>query len=162
MSFKNAKFNQGDKGENRIIDLLKNFEIEAAKPVPYNKYYDLLISLNKEYKGEVKSDLMGKQTGNIALEFWNSKKNEPSGLSSTLADIWFHIFCDEVWIANTLELKLYVQNVQPLKIIFSGGDKNANLYIYKADKIFKDIFTRIDNIETKHGKKTILNKVGND
>ena len=161
MAFNNHQYRQGATGEDLIINLLSSFDIPAKKPVPFNKFYDLIIEPNDGVSstGEVKSDLMGKATGNIALEFWNSKKNEPSGLTATMADMWFHIFCEEVWITNVLDLRVYVQNVKPAKVVFSGGDKNANLYIYKADKIFNDVFTRIDNLDKKKARDIIIKKL---
>jgi hypothetical protein len=156
---KPKEFRFGKKGEDIVLELLTKLDIPANRPEPFSKYYDLILKLDKEYTAEIKADLMGARTGNIALEFWNSRKNEASGISATKSDLWFHIFCKEVWVANTLDLKVYVQNNSPHKMTFDSGDKNANLYLYNAKVIFGDIFTRLDNLDIKTAKELLIKKL---
>lgn len=157
---KPKEFAQGSKGEKMVIDLLSKVGGKSVIPEKPLKSHDLEIELgNKKFTGEVKYDLMGHRTGNIALEFWNSKQNAPSGITATKADLWFHIFKEEIWVANTISLKVYIQNNQPNKIIFSGGDNNANLYIYKADTILTSAFILLHNKEDKDLLSSILQLV---
>jgi len=158
---KPKEFAQGSKGEKMVIDLLSKVGGKSVIPEKPLKSHDLEIELgNKKFTGEVKYDLMGHRTGNIALEFWNSKQNAPSGITATKADLWFHIFKEEIWVANTISLKVYIQNNQPNKIIFSGGDNNANLYIYKADTILTSAFLCLDKITIQEQVESILHLVG--
>lgn len=147
---KPREFFQGNKGEQLVVALLTKVGGSAIQPEKFSKFHDLEIELdNKKFTGEVKYDLMGHRTGNIALEFWNSKQDLPSGITATKADVWFHIFKDEIWVAQTLALRVYIQNNPPNKTIFSGGDKNANLYIYKADTILSSAFLCLDKLNDK-------------
>lgn len=158
---KPKEFAQGKKGENMVSDLFSKIGGKSVIPEKFSKYHDLELELaNKKFTGEVKYDNMGQRTGNIALEFWNSKQNAPSGITATKATLWFHIFKDEIWVANTIALKLYIQNNTPNKIIFSGGDNNANLYIYKADTILSSAFTLLHNKSDKEIHNQIIRLVG--
>jgi len=157
---KPREFAQGSKGEQMVMDLLSQVGGKSVIPDKPQKSHDLEIELsNKKFTGEVKYDLMGGKTGNIALEFWNSKQDAPSGITATKADLWFHIFKEEIWVANTIALKIYIQNNIPNKIIFSGGDNNANLYIYKATTILTSAFILLHGKSNKDILKHILELV---
>lgn len=150
---------EGAKGEDLFISLLNGLEVDCEKMSGKFIDYDVnCIGTFFQFTVEVKNDLMASTTGNIAIEFYNSKQCKPSGIGATKAELWCHIIgnCNEVYIANTNTLKNFLKNNEPLKTITCGGDKNSAMYIYKTDDILK-IFKRIDNIkDVKIRLSTIL------
>jgi len=96
---------------------------------------------------EVKFDVYERKSGNIALEVANPKKKMPSGLGITKAVFWAHVLVDDVvWLTTVKQLRQYVADTKPHKHIKVGGDKNAELYLYKSSIILPAIFHRVDNI----------------
>ncbi len=115
---------------------------------------------------EVKFDKMSKFTGNLAFEFWNPKKNEPSGLTASKSDFWVYCFNSplEAYIVELSVLKDYIELHPAKKVIHVGGDKNASLYLYDKDQIVADIFWRIDELDPNAlnaGLQTIVNTRNN-
>jgi hypothetical protein len=47
-------------------------------------------SQSKKNSVEVKVDSTAVRTGNLAIEYWNTSLNEPSGILSTKANLWLH------------------------------------------------------------------------
>jgi len=148
-------FGIGHKGEQEVIALLNRCGIITEKEPDKEKRYDhdLVCQLGKKrFTCEVKFDSMACQTGNLAIEWWNSKKNEPSGLTVTKANLWVHLIRDgsniTVWVTNTNTLREYVKNNEPHKKIEKAGDDNASLNLYRTDDILS-IFERLDNISDK-------------
>jgi len=83
---------------------------------------------------EVKNDVMASKTGNIALEYFNSKSMKASGITATKADWWVHKINGELWAIRVKELIDFTKNEKPDKIIIGGGDNNADLMIYKIER----------------------------
>lgn len=142
----------GRSGEEMVIQLLNNANLEAAKNNDLAKKYDydVMFKIGKVTKTiEVKFDYMAVKTGNLCLEYHNSKKDEPSGIFVTKADFWCQIILDDtnptIWISSVKKLKAFIESNTPHKTIKSGGDKNANLFLYRLDDILP-VFTRIDNV----------------
>lgn len=158
---KAAAFGIGNKGEKEVIALLNKCGIVTEKEPDREKRYDhdLVCQLGKKkFTCEVKFDSMACQTGNLAIEWWNSKKDAPSGLTVTKANLWVHLIRDgsniAVFIINTSKLRNFVNNTQAFKDIEKGGDNNASLKLFKLDDILPE-FTRIDNLHTDDIKKQI-------
>jgi len=161
--------NIGKQGEGLLIAILNSVGLNATKNQDLEtKYdYDVSFQLGKSNKTvEVKFDAMAVKTGNLCIEYHNSKQDKPSGIDVTKADIWCHIVLDgdnpTVWITSVAKLRSYIQNNEPMKKIKNGGDKNANLYLYRLDDILlggNSIFKRIDNVDnttvTKHIKEVL-------
>jgi len=146
--------NLGNKGEQLFIGLCVQADLEATKEDDKlkQKEHDVKFQIGKKtYTCEVKYDYMAVKTGNICIEHHNAKKDEPSGIMATKATIWCQIILDgenpTVWIANTAELKKFIENNEPTKKIIAGGDKNANLYLYKLESILPVVFKRLDNLD---------------
>lgn len=158
--------NLGNKGEQLFIGVCQTADLEAEKEIDKTKQkeYDVKFKIGKkEYTCEVKYDYMAVKTGNLCIEHHNAKKDEPSGIMATKATLWCQIILDgehpTVWIANTEKLKEFVNTTEPTKKIIAGGDKNANLYLYKLESILPVVFTRVDNLDKTNILKVLKEKV---
>lgn len=158
----NRAFAIGNKGEQAVIEFFTQNGIEAVKDEDKTKRYDhdLICKLGKtKFTCEVKFDAMAAKTGNVAIEHHNSKKDEPSGIEVTKADIWVHLLKDDnnitIWATNVKTLKEFVKNNEPLKKIVSGGDANASLYIYQLDRVLNTTFVRLETLSQDSLHKTI-------
>jgi hypothetical protein len=113
--------------------------------------YDLLAD---EIKIEVKFDKYEERSGNIAIEFFNTKSNKPSGITATKADLWCHILQKDgsylIYLTSTVKLKDFIEKNKPFRIIESGGDGNASLLLFKTDIIIPAIFTLLESCTTKN------------
>lgn len=114
----------------------KLWDLEAEAPRDW--YFNQPITI------EVKHDVYEAKSGNIAIETWNSKKNEPAGINVTQAVLWAHVLSDSIWVARVSDLRNYVTSIKPLKTIETAGDGNAFIYLYKSKEILEAIFHRID------------------
>ncbi len=98
-------------------------------------------------KTEVKYDECEYKSGNIAIETYNTRLKQYSGIMKTQAFFWAHVLKDKsVWITQALALKDYIFRGTQQKIIRNGGDGNATLLLYPTSTILVDIFTRIDTL----------------
>ena len=106
---------------------------------------------------------MACDTGNLAIEYWNSKQDSASGLSVTKATLWIHIIKDgehmTIWAINTESLRQFVKDNKPFKKMERVGDRNSNIYLYKLDDILPQ-FTRLDNTDVKTVQKNIKTLIG--
>lgn len=119
--------------------------------------WDLRFLLNDTSVSiEVKFDKMAGRTGNIAIEYHNTKSNQPSGITATTADIWATVLAAPaaIWFTNVGVLQRYIDRVYPYKIVV-GGDDNSAMKIYKKEKIFGDIFIRVDELTSEEFKKAL-------
>jgi len=164
MSFKND-LKKGNKGENEVIKVFKKHGIELVKntDAKHLKDFDLIGKIGtKKITIEVKYDYMSEKTGNIALEFYNSSKDEASGIDCTKSKVWAHIIMDmgfpTIWVTSTKTLKAYIKKNKPFRIVENAGDGNANLYLYNIDTILSAIFHRIDKV-TKDAFSKIIKEV---
>jgi len=130
---------QGDEVEDTLVSVLSKFG-QTQKNTEYGLRYEYDVECNisdgkVNYKltFECKNDVMAKKTGNVAIEYHNSKKNEPSGVSRTSAVFWAHKIGGIIWIVSVKALKDFIDVTKPVKVIESGGDDNANLLIYRID-----------------------------
>lgn len=157
------KFNIGKSGEEYVRYLLKEqgFHCEMNNVYETRYDYDLACEIDKlKFTIECKHDVMAIKTKNMAIEYHNCKGDNPSGIYSTLADVWVHLipFPNEsihAYAINVEKLRKYTEETVPFKHIIAGGDKNANLRIYRLVDILP-IFTRIDNIHNPAIMKSIF------
>jgi hypothetical protein len=147
-----ADMKNGKDGEKLVKTLLESHGIEVQDNPARDKKglteYDLSAKLAYgEYKVEVKVDLRQSKTGNIALEYFNCKSCEPSGIFATTSDFWVFVLIDPVtiWLAKSAKIRDYMKKEKPLRDV-SGGDDNSFMYLYKAEKILGDLFYRIDHL----------------
>jgi len=100
------------------------------------------------YTAEVKFDIRGKQTGNIAFEY--SYKGIPSGISTSNALDWIQIYYSNGWVYSqirTFNLKIFLKsNIKSFKIV-NGGDDNKSHLILVPVATFQEFFCskRIEN-----------------
>ena len=159
--FKDKK--SGDFAENLFIALLKkyNCKIKLNKSEKREELagWDIQSKIDgKIVFFEIKYDLMSQKTGNLAIEYFNPKKNKPSGINVTTSNIWVYVLPDKsIWFASVKDIKDFIKKIKPFRIINIGGDKNASLYLYKKNKILNKLFTRID-ILTHQDFLDIINK----
>jgi len=146
----------GKEAEDELVEHLNSIGFSAkrneVKELRYD--YDVLAfstgkyEINHEagYAGitanfitfEVKNDVMATKTGNVAIEYYNSKQCKPSGIYVTKAKWWVHKIDGILWICEVEKLINFTKTEKADKMIVSGGDKNANLFIYRVDR-FTDI-----------------------
>lgn len=150
----------GKDGENTVQKLLESFgylvQTNTSKKKEKLKEWDLKIEKGMlTFFIEVKKDIMAKSTGNLAVEYMNSRTGKASGLMTTKSDFWVYVlevehfggFVEEIWLASAKALKEYLQCHNPVKVVDKAGDGNAALFLYKKEKILSEDgpFIRIDD-----------------
>jgi len=132
---------KGKSGEKLVVSILESLdvycEIVSGKSPDYDiacKYIDDIFFI------EVKNDIKAAYTGNIAIELYNTKTGQMSGLSVTKADFWAHIVKNEVWFIRTLDLMSIVREIRPTKVVFGGGDDNSYFYLYERSILNNPLF----------------------
>jgi hypothetical protein len=147
------KFNIGKSGEELVCYTLSKLGFDCELNNVYELRYDYDISVKKgklKFTIEVKHDVMACKTNNCAIEYHNSKKDQPSGINATLADIWVQLIPDKqgnisIYGISVDKLKQYIESHEPHKHIISGGEQNSNIFIYKLCDILPH-FIRLDTI----------------
>jgi len=156
-------FKLGRQAEEFVIKIFNDANLNAKKSDVELLEYDIEFLIgNKKYTAEIKFDYMSVKTGNLAIEYWNSKKCTDSGISATKANIWIHCILDSgnitAWIANTQDLIKYIQDNPAKKNIIGAGDNNACIYLYDVDKMLDAVFTRVDHLIDRNEFVKIIKK----
>lgn len=142
-----------------MIDFLAQHKITAD--FSNTRQYDVDVTLrDRVIKFEVKNDVMGVKTGNIAIEYYNSNSNKPSGILSTPADVWCHILGTQIWIINITHFKTLIHSkMVDYRILTKVGDGNADIMLFKSSIILSETykFYRIDDKCTKEVKSILKN-----
>jgi hypothetical protein len=138
----------GKRGEKIVCNFLdsKNipFTLNTSSKLKNLAKWDIGFIINGQViKVEVKFDLMASKTGNMAIEFFNTKMCKPSGIDATDSALWVVVLESKGYVCSVGKLKDFIKRNKPLKTIISGGDKNASLYIYKLEHILP-IFRLLD------------------
>lgn len=148
------QFNIGKSGEHLVKKIFNDAGFFCELNNDYATRYDndLFVEINDvKFTIECKYDIMSVKTGNIAIEYHNCKSDCPSGIYSTLADVWVHLIPNKdddsilAYAISVDKLKHFVETATPLKTTSRSGDKNSNLKIFKKDDILKE-FVRFDNV----------------
>ena len=146
----------GKEAENELVTYLESIGMKASineiKELRYDydvkaSYYDDGEMDEFHTTFEVKNDKMATKTGNIAIEYYNSKQCKPSGIYVTKAKWWVHKINGIMWICEVEKLINFTKDHKADKMIVGGGDKNADLFIYRVDR-FTDIFKDLRTIVT--------------
>lgn len=161
MAFK-RDFSLGKQGETLVLKVFKknNIELEVNKDKEKLAHYDLIGKLGKKkITVECKYDWLSQKTNNLAIEFYNSNKDEPSGVDGTKAVLWSHVILDKgnptVWLTSVKKLKSFIKSNKPFRVVEKAGDGNASLYLYNDVFILDAIFSRIDMLEEKEFNKVL-------
>ena len=146
----------GKNGEEIVKKTLEKFGVTVE--FPETREVDLVCQFGKKkFTAEIKNDMYAEKSGNVAFEYWNSKSDTASGITSTKATVWFHIIPDlslkTLWATSVKLLRNYIQDNKPFRSIKKVGDGNADIHLYKMDQILEDIFHRLDNITSEDFKK---------
>jgi len=148
---------RGKEGEKIIWGILEKC---GFRPQPFNNSPEFDIECKKPpFKIEIKNDLYAIKSGNLAIETRNTKKDKPSGIYITSAELWVHLAFDRIFISSVKKIKNFLNTVSPLRIIKDGGDNNAELFLYKFNiirDIFKEVSCKNDKDSIEYTKLTIL------
>lgn len=120
--------------------------------------YDLHCKLDDlDFTAEAKFDQMEAKTGNIAVEYYNTKQCKPSGIMATTADLWCVVLQDPVtiWICQVPDLREFLQRNKPYREVVNAGDDNAALKLYCRDIILPAVFTMVDELHPAELTDTI-------
>lgn len=160
MSNIHKSFAIGNNGEKILLDYLNSIQIECGKNTDDAKHeYDVWCKLDGfTWTFEVKADVMSMRTGNLAIEFFNSRQKKPSGISATKADFWVLTFGHEMeglWITKVEMLRDYLSAHKPKKKMHGIGDGNADIMLYPKEKMLKDLFVNISGLNQLMFKRTL-------
>jgi len=142
----------GGVGEDRVIAFFKacGWPTDKVDPADKNtrRYYDLEVAIPSvlTFTTEVKYDKYEARSGNVAIEIWNPKLNQPSGLNITKADFWCHVLQDSAWITSVETLKGFTEANKPFRYIECGGDDNSTMLLYRRDDVLPVIFNQMDTM----------------
>jgi hypothetical protein len=159
-------YKTGGFAENLVRSLLDvanipNVKNSASKQTGMIEW-DIKIEINGQiFTIEVKFDKMASKTGNLAIEYYNTKSKKPSGILATTSDLWAVVLNEpsSIWLVKTTDLLTFFHNEKPLKDIKYGGDKNASMKIFSKQHILP-IFQRIDSIKSSELMSAIAKLLG--
>jgi len=131
-----------DLGDYAEKEVEKLFSFMGMTSKSNNIEYDLLVEYDRPFSLEIKYDIYAAKSGNIAIEYFNTKKNKPSGIMASKADFWiYYLGEDSIYFITLKKLIEFTQKEQPFRLV-EGGDKNAALMLYKKDHILSS-FTNL-------------------
>lgn len=152
----------GRKAESFVKSIFEAADIEVSynEDTKTRELYDLICKISStKFTVEVKFDLMAQKTGNIAIEYYNSKSCKPSGIDVTEADLWVQVLQDgsnmTLWTTRVDRLKSFIKDNKPWKNLTSVGDNNACIYLYKEADILEVELIRLDNLCNKEITKIV-------
>lgn len=130
----------GIKAQDFLIKELEG-ELPGLKSIQGNfSNYDLVS--NSGYTIEVKFDIKSKLTSNVAIEY--EFNNNPSGLASTKAVEWIHIYyLKDKWVYSRIKtdnLKAFIRNNWKELRKLKGGDRNDSKLILIKTEDFANNF----------------------
>jgi hypothetical protein len=142
----------GGVGERALVGVLAGAGLEAAQNKATKRSelarWDVEFRLaGRRVTAEVKTDLYEARTGNVAVEFFNSRSGKPSGIAATAADLWVVVLADGgVWAARTAALKGYFDSQPCVREVHGAGDGNASLRLFRRAELFAAVFKRLDGL----------------
>lgn len=134
---------RGDIGQNLVIGVLEAVGLPTTLNASTDRKtmaeHDLtFIYNNQPLTIEVKYDEMSQETGNVAIEYYNPRLRQSSGIQATRADLWVHVLSDtDIRITSVELLKKFIEVVRPTRYVRWGGDNNSNMAIYPKEKALK-------------------------
>ena len=146
----------GHKAEEVVANLYRECGYKTS--FSHGSGYDIYVP-EPEFTTEVKFDIKEYETFNVAIEVRNSKLNKDSGILVSYSDIWAHVLKDSVWIINTSDLKDFIQQTKPTRVINRAGDGNAKIFLYPTYVLLSS-FIRIDNVSPDYRREMIESRIG--
>lgn len=150
----NRTVGAGTFAEKKLIELLTAAGLPARKNPATRRTemigWDVEAHLaDRRFTLEAKFDQYEARSGNVAIEYMNTKKCSPSGINATQADLWVTVLQDPfaVWVARTADLKQWFHTQKPYREISCGGDDNAAMKLFRREELFDGVpFHRIDDL----------------
>lgn len=136
-------FKLGNQGEDLLISFFNKLGLECTKAS--ERSHDLILKYTSDILVEVKNDVYSRRSGNIALEFYNTKQCKPSGIAASQSHLWCHIHYNNqntyISFCPTKLLKEWFEREVAKKIISCGGDDNSSMKLYSQDLLSQHFFT---------------------
>lgn len=150
----------GRQAEDYILYLLRSGGMKATRCKDRaDECKDLEVVVDGRWLSvEVKFDKMAAKTGNLAIEYYKPIKKSDSGLAATTADLWVYVlrYPLSAYIIPVQELKQFVSNTNPAKIMERVGDGNASILLYKLDVILPHFYS-LSETSSKERKNLLRN-----
>jgi hypothetical protein len=155
-----ADLKRGNGAQKLVMQLFDNCNLKSEQVDPKGpdrSFWDIITTGRKlSFTTEVKFDEYEARSGNIAIETFNPRLGKPSGIGITKAFFWAHVLVGGVvWLTPVEQLRLFLADNKPKRIIGAGGDGNATLHLYDSGIILPGCFTRIDNLTKRQLTKYI-------
>ncbi len=152
----------GTQGEEFIEGLLRRAGARTEREKGFLGH-DFVASIGgRKFAVEVKVDLKEATTGNIAMEYRNTKQGKPSGIMATESDLWAVVLQKPLtaWLSRTATLREFFKNSPCLRDVTNGGDNNSAMKLFKRVEIFAACFVRIDELPPADLKKIVVELLG--
>ena len=157
----------GSFGEKVVTDLFETGGIKCEKNSASGRSqlieFDLKCTLeNKVFTVECKFDAMARKSGNIAIEYYNTRQSKPSGIKATKADLWVVVLRNpqDVFLTSVKLLTGYCESNRPHKNIASGGDNNSAMWLYRMENILPVAFFPLDGLKPEELQEIIFDLLG--
>lgn len=126
----------------KVREYLENvhcYDVSTNNDFKYDLYYTTEGGTDRT--AEVKEDLMFSKTGNVAIEF--QSRGKASGITTSKADRWFYVLGDEIFMANTPDILVYlIQHWDRFKRVPGGDDKTSLVALLPLNQ-FKELFKKV-------------------
>lgn len=138
-------------------------ELNEAKSKGELIKWDIKALLNGSHVTiEAKFDMAEASTGNIAIEYYNTKQGKPSGIKATTADLWCVVLQNPLtaWVSRTADLRAFFDGVKCFKEVACGGDQNSAMKLWPKDEILGACFHQFDDLEPAAVQQLLTNLLG--
>lgn len=134
---------ESEKSVDKVIEFLKSVDCTEITKNNDGRYDIQYINKSGRMRtAEIKNDLMYNDTGNVAIEF--QSRGKPSGISTSLADVWYYVLGDDIYVCPTGVLRVYlIQHWDRFRRV-QGGDDKTSLIALLPMKEFTTIFGHIN------------------
>lgn len=145
----------GNKAELLLLLRMEKCGFICEKSQGKNSFWDLRVEFGlDDIFFEIKYDVMSDRTGNLAVEYFNPKSMKPSGVTITQSDFW--VYClgaaSELWISSVEDLRNFIKEEKPHRLVDVAGDSNASLMLYRKEHLLQGVFRRLDSISDQEIK----------
>ncbi len=128
---------QGDAAELAVAEYFKQRDCLVAKTLGLDRF-DLLV----QSRLEIKHDLQGTTTGNVAIEI--AFNGRPSGLSATSADRFVVVVGDTAFLSRTGQLRALIDSGN-FRTVPAGDGKRATVRLVPVTTLQTlDMFQKLD------------------